>query len=99
MGWQINPEALGSFFPAAQFRKSLYHPDVIRWAISAGSTAAAFAQLDKPATDVLRINQVLPPVVAISCSPPSTYGRPKTPGKRAHLRKPPSRRCMPKPPA
>ncbi len=95
MGWQINPEALGSFFPAAQFRKSLH---VIRRVISAGSTAAAFAQLDKPATDVLRINQV-PPVVAISCSPPSTYGRPKTPGKRAHLRKPPSRRCMPKPPA
>jgi WD40 repeat protein len=68
MGWQINngPEAMASYHSAAQFRKSLYHPDVIRKLIPAGSLAKAFAMTGKKPEQLLSVTQVLPPFVAIT---------------------------------
>jgi WD40 repeat protein len=45
MGWHINngPEAMGSYYPASQFRKTLYRPDVIRRLLDAGSLDRALA--------------------------------------------------------
>jgi len=65
MGWHINNglEALASFHPAAQFRKSLYQPEVIRRVVPAGSVASALQQLGKKAED---ISQFMPPTVAIT---------------------------------
>lgn len=73
MGWQINhgPDRLGSFYPAAQFRNSLYHPELIRRLLDAGSVAQALNQLraDRPQVTPERlttVEEVLPPEVAIT---------------------------------
>ena len=49
MGWQVNRgiDTLASYYSAAQFRRSLYHPDVIRHMALAGSLAKAFALAGK----------------------------------------------------
>jgi WD40 repeat protein/Tfp pilus assembly protein PilF len=67
MGWVLGhgPEALGSFYPAAQFRKSLYRPEVIRQVIPAGGLAQALARTGK-AGQPTQVADVLPPVVAIT---------------------------------
>jgi len=68
MGWQINNrvEEAALFYPAAQFRKSLYHPDVIKQILAAGSTPLAFTRAGKKPVDALSVAQVLPPAVAIT---------------------------------
>lgn len=68
LGWHINngPEEAASFYPAAQFRRSLYHPDVIKHVVAAGSTEKAFALAGKKYDKNLNISQVLPPSVAIT---------------------------------
>ncbi|MBY0523461.1 MAG: caspase family protein [Gemmataceae bacterium] len=72
MGWHVNNgrDQLASFYPAAQFRKTLYRPDVIREVLDAGSVKVALARADKargkaPA-DVADVGKVLPPTIAIT---------------------------------
>lgn len=61
MGWQTNQgrEALAAFYPAAQFRASLYQPDRIRQIVTAPDSVPVAAV---PSVDIAR---VLPPRVAI----------------------------------
>jgi WD40 repeat protein len=68
IGWHVHngTEQLASFYPAAQFRRSLYHPEVIRHIIAAGSVDAAFERAGKPYTRGLNVAGVLPPVVNIT---------------------------------
>jgi WD40 repeat protein len=71
MGWQTNngSRALASFYPASQFRKTLYRPDVIKVLLSEGTLDKALATADSASgrrnrrTEVARI---LPPKVAIT---------------------------------
>src|SRR5262249_28279583 len=71
MGWQVNrgPDAVASYHPAAQFRKSLYRPDVIKLLLQAGSVPQAVAlagkQNNRP-PEAVSIGQVLPPSIAIT---------------------------------
>jgi len=68
MGWQIGngPEALGTYHPAAQFRKSLYRPEVIKHVVQVGDIRKAFAAAGKNPADILGVAQVLPPAVTIT---------------------------------
>lgn len=71
MGWQIHngPEALASYHPAGQFRKSLYHPEVVKLVLPAGSVEKAVAlasKVKKIDIPFLSVVQVLPPEVAIT---------------------------------
>lgn len=70
MGWQINrgPDALAEFHPAARFRKSLYHPEVIAQLLRAGSLERALVRASNErqgAIAAVTVDQVLPPEVAI----------------------------------
>jgi hypothetical protein len=70
MGWQVNngPERLATFYPAAQFRKSLYRPDVIQRLLESGSVEKALELADKEKkepTERVQVAQVLPPEVSI----------------------------------
>ena len=67
MGWQVNNghEGLGTFWPANQFHKSLYRPDVIKLVLKPGSVATALERLNKPAK-VISVSEVLPPLVVIT---------------------------------
>ncbi len=66
MGWHINngPDQLASFYPAAQFRKQFYRPDVIKLLLKTGSVEAA---LEEAGTEgpVQSIAENLPPQVEI----------------------------------
>jgi WD40 repeat protein len=71
MGWHVNngPAQMGSFYPAGQFRKSLYRPDVIRLVLQAGSTEAALKLADQARGHVsqpTRVEEVMPPRVVIT---------------------------------
>jgi WD40 repeat protein len=68
IGWHVNNGAdqAASFYPAAQFRRSLYHPDVIKNILTAGSVEAAFKRAGKPYTSGINVLSVLPPVAAIT---------------------------------
>jgi WD40 repeat protein len=68
IGWHINhgTEQAGSFYPAAQFRASLYHPEIIRHINSAGSIKVACERAGKPYARGLNVSSVLPPVVNIT---------------------------------
>ena len=48
MGWHVNngPEAMASYYPASQFRKTLYRPDVIKRLLEAGSLDKALAEAE-----------------------------------------------------
>ena len=71
MGWQVNNghDAMASFYPASQFRKTRYRPDVIKRLLDAGSLDKALAEANAASgqhsqrTDVA---QILPPKVAIT---------------------------------
>ena len=70
MGWQINRglEEMASYYPAVQFHKSLYHPEVIACLLSEGSLARAKARAEKEggkAAASESVAQVLPPAVTI----------------------------------
>ena len=74
MGWQVGTglEALATYFPAAQFRKSLYRPDAIKRLLQAGTIAKAIALAGKE--PVANVGQVMPPLAAITFPPgPSGY--------------------------
>lgn len=81
MGWLVGhgPEALGTYYPAAQFRKSLYRPEVVRQVVAAGSVAQALARL-KGAAEAKRVADVLPPAVAITS--PTGLGTARVSGQK-----------------
>jgi hypothetical protein len=71
LGWQVNngPDRMGSYYPASQFRKTLYRPDVIKRLLAAGGMEKALAEADDERGKAGRrteVAQVLPPKVAIS---------------------------------
>jgi len=71
MGWHVNkgPRAMASYYPASQFRKSLYRPDVIKRLLDAGSLDKALADADAASgqrSQRTEVAQVLPPKVAIT---------------------------------
>lgn len=68
MGWQINNglDTLGTYYPAAQFRRSLYHPQVIKHVVRSGDVRKALAAAGKNPSDLRGISQVLPPTVTIT---------------------------------
>jgi WD40 repeat protein len=71
MGWYVSngPERMGTFYPAAQFRKALYRPDVIKRLLEAGSVEKALALADRErgrASERTEVGKVLPPRVAIT---------------------------------
>jgi WD40 repeat protein len=71
MGWQLNrgPDSVASYFPAAQFRKSLFQPEVIKLLLQTGSVQKAIVQAareQKQAIASVTVAQVLPPTVTIT---------------------------------
>src|SRR5262249_26091702 len=66
-----------SYYPAVQFRASLYQPDVIRLLLPAGDLPNAIAQASRqrkrPIGAVL-LTQVLPPTVAVTSPAPASGG-------------------------
>jgi hypothetical protein len=71
MGWHVNrgPDELASFFPAGQFRKSLYRPDVVKWVLKTGSVAKALEATDAERgkkTQPVDVAEVLPPKVRLT---------------------------------
>jgi WD40 repeat protein len=71
IGWQVNNGllAMGTYYPAAQFRKALYRPDVIKRLLAAGSLDRALAEADAVRGLQSRRTEVakaLPPSVAIT---------------------------------
>ena len=71
MGWHANQgtKKLAKFYPASEFRASLYRPDVIRLVLQAGSVKEALAQADRErgkASELFaNIEDVLPPEVRL----------------------------------
>ena len=70
MGWQVNNglEQLATFYPADQFHKAFYRPDVIRRVLTEGGVAKAIAAADKAngtTTQAVDVAQALPPEVSI----------------------------------
>jgi WD40 repeat protein len=71
MGWHLNrgPESLADFYPASQFHKSLYRPDIIRRLLEAGNLSKAVELADRErqeTTKVVRVADVLPAEVKIT---------------------------------
>ncbi len=71
MGWHVNngPNAMASFYPASQFRKTLYRPDVIKRLLGTGSLTKALAEANATngtRTKETEVAQILPPKVIIT---------------------------------
>ncbi len=70
MGWHVagEPGTLAHFYPATQFRDSLYRPDILRRLLPEGSVEAAVESLgDRSSpTVVSSLEEVLPPLVDIT---------------------------------
>lgn len=71
MGWHINrgPESLADFYPASQFHKSLYRPDVIRHLLETGDLSRAVELADRERNEtskVIRVADILPADVKIT---------------------------------
>ena len=74
MGWQVNNglEQLGTFYPAAQFHKAFYRPDVIKRVLAEGSVAKALEAADKErgqTTRAVDVAKALPPEVVLVTPP------------------------------
>lgn len=69
MGWHVNNglDKLGSFFPAAQFRASLYRPEIIKTLLKNGSRDVVRTDNRPQKIDV---TQLLPPRVKITSPTP-----------------------------
>jgi WD40 repeat protein len=70
IGWHINhtKEQAGDFYPASRFRSTFNRPDVVERVLSAGGEAEALRLADADRgrkTDVVRVDETLPPIVAI----------------------------------
>jgi hypothetical protein len=75
VGWQVNngPDQLASFYPASQFRKTFYRPDVIKRLLEAGSVEKALASADRERgqrTEKTEVAKALPPRVSITTPKP-----------------------------
>jgi len=73
VGWHVNNglNAMASYYPASQFRKTLHRPDVIKRLLKAGSLSKALAEADTARGEASRptqVAQVLPPKVTITAS-------------------------------
>ncbi len=71
MGWHVNqgPTQLAAFYPASQFHKSLYRPDVIRRLLVSGDVYKSLELADAQRTThsrKLAIADVLPPQITIT---------------------------------
>jgi len=71
MGWHVNngPDAMASYYPASQFRQTLYRPDIIKRLLRTGSVTKALAEADAASgksTSETEVAEVLPPKVAIT---------------------------------
>ncbi len=71
IGWHVNNggEQMGAYYPAAQFRKSLYRPDVIKLLVRTGNTERALEAADHErgrSSQLTRAAEVLPPEVVIN---------------------------------
>ncbi len=71
MGWHANNgrEQMASFYPASQFRSTLYRPDVIKLLLYTGSLTRALETADAARgrmTERTEVAQVLPPKVRIT---------------------------------
>jgi hypothetical protein len=71
MGWHINqgPDQLARFYPAANFHKTLYRPDVVRRLLTTGNVERALEEADKErnqASEKVKVEEVLPPTVVIT---------------------------------
>jgi len=71
MGWHLNrgPETLADFYPASQFHKSLYRPDVIRHVLETGDLTRSLEKADRERneqTKLIRVADVLPAEVKIT---------------------------------
>ena len=112
MGWQVNNglEQMATFYPAAQFRKSLYRPDVIKLLLQAGSLEKALEIADRArgkASQRVEVGDVLPPQVRITSLRSLAAGRQRGDGgdqlpgpcggPRAHHRRAALRRRPPLP--
>lgn len=81
MGWHLNngTDKLASFLPAAQFRSTLYRPDVIKLLLKTGSVEKALEVADKARghmTVKTEVASVLPPKIRIT-SPTSGHKAPQ----------------------
>lgn len=81
MGWHVNngPDQMASFYPASQFRSTLYRPDVIRLLLKTGSLTRALETADTARgrmTEKTDVAQVLPPQVRIT-SPVANHKAPQ----------------------
>ncbi len=71
MGWQVSNglNAMASYYPASQFRKTLYRPDVIKRLLDSASLDKALAEADAAAgktTQQADVAEILPPKIAIT---------------------------------
>lgn len=71
VGWHVNngPDRMGTFYAAARFRRSLYYPDLVRLVLPTGSVPKALALANKDRKvpiNAVTVEQVLPPVVAVT---------------------------------
>jgi hypothetical protein len=71
MGWHVNHGAdrMGEFLPAAQFRRRLYRPDVVRFLLETGSLAKALEVADAEqgrSTGATEVARILPPEVEVA---------------------------------
>jgi hypothetical protein len=78
MGWNVyhGPDKMPSFYPAAQLRKSMYRPDVIKMLLKTGSLQRALEAADKArgaASKAVRIDEVLPPTVLLTTPDQSPF--------------------------
>lgn len=81
MGWHVNNglDQLASFYPASQFRSTLYRPDVIKLLLKTGSVERALDEADKARgrmTEKSEVAEVLPPQVRIT-SPVANHKAPQ----------------------
>jgi len=72
IGWHVNqgPNAMGLLHPAAQFRKTLYRPDVIQRLLTTGDLTRALEEADRArgveSGRPTKIAEVLPPRISIT---------------------------------
>ncbi len=71
MGWHVNqgPTQLAAYYPASQFHKSLYRPDVIRRLLATGDAYKSLELADAERTthsQKLAISDVLPPQITVT---------------------------------
>jgi WD40 repeat protein len=66
MGWRVDngPDRLASFYPAEQFRKALYRPDLVKRVLEKGSVADIL-RADNQADKLVHAAEVLPPNVVL----------------------------------